>query len=293
MLCASLAMLVPSPRQVPAKSPPSPRQVPAKSPRCSRNVFGMSSSRHSDVMDDQRVGAAFRAVRVRRGWRQQDVAERAHVARSVVTEIEHGHFGSMALRSVRAVAAALDVRLDLVARWRGGELDRLLSARHSALHESVAAEFESLSGWRSLPEVSFSFYGERGVIDLLAFHAASGCLLVIELKTEIVDVNELIGNLDRKTRLGVRIAAERGLAAQTVSRWVIVSRHKTNQRRIEAHRSMLRAAFPLDGHAMRGWLARPSGSVSALSMWSSVAHADAGPTRSQRVRGRSATSPRA
>ena len=212
------------------------------------------------------------------------MAARAGVARSLVSELECGHFGSTPLHKLRAVAAALDIRIDFVARWRGGELPRLLSARHSALHESVAGRFERLQGWQFAPEVSFSIYGERGTIDILAYHAASGALLVIELKTEIVDVNDLVGTLDRKARLGPTIAADRGWQARSVSRWVIVSRDKTNQRRIEAHRSILRAAFPSDGHVMRGWLAHPAESVSALSMWSPVAPTDTSPTRSQRVR---------
>jgi hypothetical protein len=121
------------------------------------------------------------------------------------------------------------------------------------------------------PEVSFSVFGERGVIDILAFHVPTGSLLVIELKTAIVDVNELVGSVDRKRRLAVRIAAERGWHASTVSCWVIVSAGRTNQRRIEAHRTKLRTAFPEDGRAMRGWLRRPVGRVAALSIWPPVA----------------------
>jgi transcriptional regulator with XRE-family HTH domain len=235
-------------------------------------------------MDDMRVGAAFRAVRIRRRWRQEDVAARAGVPRSLVSDIERGHFGSTSLERLRAVAVVLEIRLDIVARWRGGELARVLNARHSALNESLAGYFERLPGWAQMPEVSFSIYGERGVIDILAFHAASGSLLIIELKTDIVDVNDLVGTVDRKARLGPQVALDLGWHARTVSRWVIVTREKTNQRRIEAHRAMLRAAFPSDGHAMRSWLARPVGTISALSMWSFVAPVDASPTRSQRIR---------
>ena len=115
-----------------------------------------------------------------------------------------------------------------------------------------------------------SIFGERGIIDLLPLHPATGSLLVIELKTAIIDVNELAGTLDRKTRLALRIAAERGWRAQTVSRWVVVSRSSTNSRRIAAHRSVLRAAFPGDGRAARGRLSEPSGAIGALSTWSST-----------------------
>ncbi len=47
-------------------------------------------------------------------------------------------------------------------------------------------------------------------IDILAWHAASRSLLVIELKTELVDVQETVGTLDRKRRLAAQVAAERG-----------------------------------------------------------------------------------
>lgn len=235
-------------------------------------------------MDDIRVGAAFRAVRVRRRWRQLDVADKAGVPRSLISDIERGHFDSTSLARLRAVAAALDIRLDLRAHWRGGELARLLNARHSAMNESVARFLQSLPGWLFAPEVSFSVYGERGFIDILAFHPQSGSLLVIELKTELVDINELVGTLDRKSRLAHRIAAERGWHANSVSRWVIVTRDRTNQRRIKAHRTMLRAVLPADGHAMRSWLLQPSGAISALSMWSAVAPIDTSRTRSHRIR---------
>jgi hypothetical protein len=177
----------------------------------------------------------------------------------------------------------LDIRVDVIARWRGGALDRMLALEHSLLAEDVATAFTRYGGWLIAPEVSFSIYGERGVIDLLAFHPASGALLVIELKTAIVDVNELVGTLDRKTRLAPRIATERGWRPHSVSRWLIVTRSSTNSRRIEAHRSVLRAAFPSDGRAVRAWLAAPSGAIAALSTWSVTTHGSGGRSSIQRV----------
>ena len=89
-------------------------------------------------MTDQRLGARIRYVRIRRGWRQIDLARRAGVSQSMVSRIERGHLDGVTVEAIRAVAAALDIRIDLVSRYRGGELDRLLAAGHSALHESVA-----------------------------------------------------------------------------------------------------------------------------------------------------------
>src|SRR5437763_963096 len=98
-------------------------------------------------MRDTRTGAAFRAVRIRRGWRQADVAARARVSRWVVSQIERGEIGRTSLDTVERVAAALEMRLHVIARWRGGDLDRLLNARHSAFHELVARYLSSTDGW--------------------------------------------------------------------------------------------------------------------------------------------------
>jgi transcriptional regulator with XRE-family HTH domain len=137
-------------------------------------------------MDDQRRGAAFRAVRIRRGWRQADLAAKAGLAPSVVSLVERGRLESVSFKAMRRIARSLDVRLELTMRMPHGALERLLNAGHAALHESLARYLSALPEWVHAPEVSFAFYGERGVIDILAFHAATGSVLVIELKTELV-----------------------------------------------------------------------------------------------------------
>ena len=227
-------------------------------------------------MTDQRFGSFIRVVRIRQRWRQSELATRAGVSQASVSRIERGHLGALSLATVRKVAAALDVRVDVLGRWRGGDLDRLMNARHSALSESVVRAVRRL-GWIVAPEVSFSIYGERGIIDLLAWNQAKRALLVIELKTEIVDINELVGTLDRKVRLAARIAREHGWAIEpetTISAWVIVSESRTNRRRLQAHAAMLRAAYPIDGRAIRPWLARPGAPVRCLSFWPSTGRVD-------------------
>ncbi len=239
-------------------------------------------------MDDLRVGAALRAVRLRRRFRQSDVAAAAGVHRSTVSRVERGHAGSLSLDTVRRLAAALDMRIDVLPRWRGGELDRLLNAEHSALHESVARSFARLSSWQVVPEATFAIYGERGAIDVLAWHAASRSVLIIELKTAVVDVQELVATMDRKVRLAATVARERGWDAAGVSGWVVIADTRTNRRRVAAHEALLRSVYPLGGRAMRQWLRRPGGRIAALSFWSDAhpGHASRSTDRPQRVRGR-------
>ena len=214
-------------------------------------------------MDDARFGSAVRAVRLKRGWRQRDLAERAGISTSTISRIERGHPGTLSLDTIRAVSSALDIRVELAARWRAGDLDRLVNAKHSALHDLVAEMFhDELPAWILAPEVSFAVYGERGVIDIVAWHPGRRALLIIELKTDISDVNELVGTFDRKRRLARQVVqSERGWDPLTVSGWVIVAPGRTNRARIAAHGAMLRAAFPMDGRGIRSWLGDPVGSV--------------------------------
>lgn len=231
-------------------------------------------------MDDQRFGSAIRAVRIKRGWTQQDLARRSRVSRATISRLERGHPGTFSLDTIRRVAAALDVRVDLVARWRAGDLDRLLNAKHSQLHELVAGWFaRGLPAWILAPEVSYAIYAERGVVEIVAWHPGNRAILVIELKTDIVDANQLIGKVGEKARLIRQIVRDRGWDPLTVSTWVIVAAGRTNRARLAAHQAVLRAAFPSDGRAMRAWLSDPVGQMSALSMWSDRVARSLAPTR--------------
>jgi transcriptional regulator with XRE-family HTH domain len=223
-------------------------------------------------VDDVRLGLAFRSVRLRFGWRQIDVAAKAGVSHQVVSRIERGHPEEVSIRAVRAVATALGIRLDLVPRWRGGELDRLVSGRHAAMHETVITLFDSLPGWEIISEVSYSIYGERGVIDLIGWHAAERALLIGELKSEFVDPNELVGSMDRRKRLAATIVRERGWIPKTVSVWVLADDQRTNHRQLARHARLLRGAFPADGRSMRRWLRSPSTAIAALSFLPGVRH---------------------
>jgi hypothetical protein len=203
-------------------------------------------------------------LRIRQGLTQAELSVAASVPRSVIGLVEGGRLARCRLRSIRAIAAALDCEITMSPRWRGGDLGRLLNARHAAMHEALAGRFAPLDAWVIEPEVSFSVYGERGVIDALAWHQTSGSLLVIELKTEFVDINELMGSVDRKPRLATGVGRDRGWRVERVSAWVAIADGRTNRRALARHRLTLRTKFPADGHALGAWLRHPEGTINAL-----------------------------
>lgn len=240
-------------------------------------------------MDAIRLGAVFRAVRLRKRWRQADVAARAGLSQTMISRIERGHLRLITVDALLSVAEALEIRIDWSPRWRGGDLDRMLNAGHSAMHVTAARMFRT-PPWLLSPETTFAIYGERGVIDLLCFHPPTGALLVIELKTDLVDVQNVIASVDRYRRLAPRIARERGWTVRTVSCWVMFRDTPSNRRRVAAHASVLRVAFPHDGRTMRRWLREPDGPVSALSFIADSADRPRSAASSgvQRIRRRSA-----
>ena len=225
-------------------------------------------------MDDVRLGSLFRAIRIRKGWRQADLAVRARVSRGFISLVERGQSATVSVQALRRVAGALEVSLDVVPRWRGGDAARIVNAGHAALHETIAQHLDAVGGWEHSPEVSFSIFGERGVIDILAFHRTSASLLVIELKTELVDVEDLLVTMDRRLRLARAIAAERGWAGGVTSGWVVIAESDMNRRLLRHHAATLRAAFPGDGRGVRAWLRHPAGRVLALSIWANANRGD-------------------
>lgn len=229
------------------------------------------------------IGRVLRRLRHRLGLRQKDVAARADISDTTYSEVERGHLDRVTLAKLRRIAAVLEVELHLEPRWRGGALERALSQRHAEMSE-VAARLVSAAGWEVRPEVSFNHFGERGIVDLVAWHAGARSLLLIEIKTELVDVSELLGVTDRRRRLASQIAAPFGWSPAVIGQWIVIAEGRTNRRRVAEHVTVLRAAFPLDGRSVAGWLRRPDQPMSALWFLPDSAEAGRGRGRAPRLR---------
>ncbi len=207
-------------------------------------------------MDRRRIGRSLRALRLRRALRRADAAAVVGISRSLVSKIERGDLAGVALVRLASLAEAFDAELDVRIRWRGEGLDRLLDETHAGVVNAFVELIRGF-GWETAIEVSFSIYGERGAIDVLAWHAATGTLLVAEIKSVIPDAQAMISALDRKSRLGPRIAADRGWKAASASRLLVVLDGSTSRRRVADLGAIFGAAFPQRGRAVRQWLREP------------------------------------
>ena len=189
---------------------------------------------------------------------------RAHVSQQHVSDFERGQLGGMRFDDVRAMLAVVDARLVVTVSWRGGLLDRLLDEGHAAIVTAVTARLRA-AGWDVLPEVTYAIYRERGSIDVLAWHAPSRTLLVVEVKTEITSAEELLRRHDEKTRLGPEICRERFNASPaSVGRLLVVADTGANRRRVARLDKLLSPVYPRRGAALTAWLRRPGGSAGGL-----------------------------
>jgi len=115
-------------------------------------------------------------------------------------------------------------------------------------------------------------------------------LLIIEIKSEIVDVQGLLGPLDTKVRVASSIAVERGLGRPAlVVPVLIVGEAPTARRRIAALAPLF-ARFNLRGRNAMSWLRRPHGAPTGLLILSDLSSAASISTKrlgTQRVRARS------
>lgn len=209
------------------------------------------------AVDTIRFGRAIRALRRREALRQADVGQRAGVSDTTISRIERGIVGPVAFARLRRIGEAVGAEIELNVRWRGEELDRLLDEAHAGLVDAAVALL-GRAGWDVRVEATFAVAGERGSIDVLAWHASTRLVLVGEVKSVVPDAQAMIATLDRKARLAPSIAADRGWQCTGVARVLFVGEGRTSRARIERHAAMFEAAFPVRGRAALGWIREPA-----------------------------------
>lgn len=140
-------------------------------------------------------------------------------------------------------------------RWQGERLPRLLDARHAAL-QNHAASLLVHWGWLVRPEVSFNHFGDRGRVDLVAYHEPTRTAAMVEVKPALGDIQDTLGRLDVKARLGRRIALSVGWPAAIVIPMLILGEGSTQRRQVRMHEALF-SGF-VTGRAAMTWLRQPA-----------------------------------
>jgi transcriptional regulator with XRE-family HTH domain len=219
---------------------------------------------NSDVGDDIQVGRVVRDVRISRNLRQEDVAKKAGTSCESVSRLERGLVDGMTVGTLRAISKAMDMPSIVSIWWRGPEIDRLRDKDHAQLVEAVATLLVE-AGWRFEPEYTSNFYGDRGSVDVLAWHPARRALLIGEVKTKIWDLQDMLTALGTKERLvPMMVARDRGWRAESVGVVLAMPEVSTHRHHIEEHGATFAAAFPDRQVRVRHWIGDPSGDLRGL-----------------------------
>lgn len=239
------------------------------------------------LVNAKRVARAHRAIRRRLRQTQADVSAASRVSRPKISQLENERIDRLYVGEVERSFGALGATVDVVIRWNGADLDRLLDESHALLVGLLVGELRRLA-WQVSVEASFAVRGERGSIDILAWHAATGHLLVVEAKSELASLDGTLRPLDVKVRLAPSIAGERfGLQAPSgVGRVLVLPETSTARRTVARHSGVLSAALPMRSREVRRWLAQPSGALAGLWFLSSaqLVNAMKNPSAVRRVR---------
>ena len=137
-------------------------------------------------------------------------------------------------------------------------------ARHARI---VQATVERLGPeWVVIVEFTFNEYGDRGSVDILAWHGASRTLLLIEVKSELDGLESVLRPMDVKLRVVPKLVArDRGWRAVACGSLLVLPDEVTARRAVQRLRPVFDVALPARTVAIRHWLGKPSGPL--LGIW--------------------------
>jgi transcriptional regulator with XRE-family HTH domain len=234
-------------------------------------------------VDGRRAAAFVRAVRLHEGLRQQDLADRAGLSQRWIAELELGRVEHLSLNAIERICDSLDISVRLDFRWRSGDLDRLVDREHAAIVEHVVRRLRR-TGWEVRLEYGFNHYGDRGSVDILAWHAGERVLLIIEVKSRLTDLQDTLASLARKVRIVPNLVSREGWRPARTAHLLVVLGTTANRRVVAQHPYVFDTTFPERARQVLGWLRRPLGALRGL--WFVSPTTVGAPARRRRARQR-------
>ena len=224
----------------------------------------ISGAGHTVSVINRRVGKVHRRLRIRARLTQEGLAKESGVSPEKISRIEADLLEALRFEDVERSLGALGAELEVRARYRGAEADRLLDEGHARLVAFVVDVLRR-HGWDARVEVTYSEWGERGSYDVLAWYPAARVLLVVEVKSELPSVEGTLRPMDAKLRLARKVAGERfGWQPLIVGRVLVLPEDRSARRAVDRHATVLRQALPADSRAFRSWLRAPSEPIAAV-----------------------------
>ncbi len=202
--------------------------------------------------------------RRRLGLTQSSLASSSGISPQMVAAIESAG-ANPSVGVVMSVLDQLGLDLELIVRERAVVLTatpRRQDAGHSMCSGHVQRRISALPGWELRREVRIDSGRYHGWIDLLAFHAESGTLVIIEIKTRFDDLGALERTLDWYVREAAGAARRFGWHTRRIVPWVLALATDEVETSMRTDRTVIDAAFPGRAGAMDELLADPGALVS-------------------------------
>ena len=205
------------------------------------------------------LARACRDGRLALGLTQSAIAAKAGVARSYLAGIERGQVNP-SLEVIIRLAQALGLELELTLRSPIIVGDRRQEdAVHARCSGYVDRRLRGM-GWATAREVAIVDGRWRGWIDLLAFDARTGTLLIIEIKTVIDDLGALERQVGWYERVARGVALDQGWHPRRIVTWLLVLSSEQNDLAITQNRDVFDRSFGVDVTSMEALLDDPGSS---------------------------------
>lgn len=190
------------------------------------------------------TGRGVRDARLAIGWSQRELGLRAGVSQAAISRLERGQPSGLGLEEIERIAIGLGgtLRITLETPFladRARQRDRV----HARCVAHVASRLRGL-GWLVETEVEIEGRNGPGWIDVLAFHAESGTMLVIEVKTEIHDFGRIQRTLAWYSRRAWLVARDRGWRVRRLHGALLLLATDAVDARLRENRHLADEAFP-------------------------------------------------
>jgi transcriptional regulator with XRE-family HTH domain len=234
-------------------------------------------------MNRAMLARLHRTLRHRLRLTQAQLAARARVSEYAIGRLEAVDLDRLRFGDLERSFAALGCDLRVNAFYRGATAERLLDEGHALLVGAFVELLRRLR-WEVRIEVSFAEFGERGSIDILAWHAATRALLVVEVKSELGGIDATLRPLDVKVRLAPVVARRLGWQPRHVARILVLPEQSTARRAVRRHAAVLDRALAARSRELRRWLRRPRAAIAGIWFLSFPRATRLGPNPSARQR---------
>lgn len=199
------------------------------------------------------LARGVRDGRVRLRLTQQQVADAVGVSRGYIAAIERLH-ANPTLGIVDRISDALGLEAILILRQpvvigAAGQRDLVHGRCSSYVERRLQA-----AGWQTAREVELIQGRSHGWIDLLAFDALTATLLVIEIKSALVDLGLAERQLAWYDRSAGDAARRLGWHPRRIVSWLLVLSSDEVEAVLRHNSDVLRRAFPSRAPEMLAWL---------------------------------------